>query len=264
VEAGNYPAIILDRPMFAVYVPAPGAAPIGPFAISPGGLMRVQALLFPALAERLNLPLPMAGAGNAPRVGGLPSETRNLPASALRDADPNFVPTLPQGGAPDRATRRGGDYGGPPDLGGKGQTGYGLEPGSPTGYGRPSLPGFGQNLQHSGRQTPQSTPSASPSPQSSSTAASPGAVQQTMPKSTPTPSPSPSPVNPNTYKPPGWSIALKMPVPVHGDGNRFSAANDAKTNNAGAAHSGMVSNAVRPGGRSAQSGRSRVKIAIWG
>ncbi len=39
--------VTVDRPMRAVYVPRPGAAPIGPFVISPEGLREVQALIFP-------------------------------------------------------------------------------------------------------------------------------------------------------------------------------------------------------------------------
>lgn len=59
--------VTLDRPMLAVYVPRSGAAPIGPFTISTSGLARVQALIFPSLAEWLaatkrvsNTPYPVA------------------------------------------------------------------------------------------------------------------------------------------------------------------------------------------------------------
>jgi hypothetical protein len=46
------------RPMLAIYIPGPGQAPIGPFVISSAGLMQLQAVLFPALAERLGLQPP--------------------------------------------------------------------------------------------------------------------------------------------------------------------------------------------------------------
>jgi hypothetical protein len=67
--------VLLDRPMLAAYVPAPGMAPIGPFSLSWEGLGRINALLFPAIAARLaqpkksgfqlhiGLPLPFFGGG---------------------------------------------------------------------------------------------------------------------------------------------------------------------------------------------------------
>jgi hypothetical protein len=45
--------VSLDQPLLAAYVPARGVAPIGPFTISLSGLARVQALIFPSLAEQL-------------------------------------------------------------------------------------------------------------------------------------------------------------------------------------------------------------------
>lgn len=57
VTAGGR-TVTADRPMLAIYVPYPGAAPIGPFAISRSGLTQLQAVLFPALAERLGLQPP--------------------------------------------------------------------------------------------------------------------------------------------------------------------------------------------------------------
>lgn len=212
VTAGNYPAVIVDRPMFAVYVPAPGAAPIGPFAISPAGLMRVQALLFPVLAERLGLPPPMAGNGNPLTIGGLPSETRNLPASALRDADPNWVPTLPP---TERGFsgpgRRGQDWPGPSGKGAKSG-----EPEPTRGYRGPSgqtpmidLPRGQDRVRQSGAGTTQSSTGspaatgANPTPSSSSqppVTSSPNgrgvpsqpkqsAPAQPLPQPTPTPTP---------------------------------------------------------------------------
>src|SRR5579863_6577751 len=51
VTAGGK-TVLLDRPMLAAYVPAPGMVPIGPFFISRGGLARINSLLFPLVAER--------------------------------------------------------------------------------------------------------------------------------------------------------------------------------------------------------------------
>jgi hypothetical protein len=197
VEAGNYPAIVLDRPMLAVYVPAPGAAPIGPFAISRGGLMRVQALLFPALAERLNLPLPMAGAGNAPRVGGLPSETRNLPASALRDADPNWVPTVsPTESGFSGSGRRGQDWLEPP---GKGATSGGRsEPRPSEGYGGEwgpipiDVPRGQDRPRPSGAGTTTQSTAGTPSGQTAQGQPRKSTTTQSVPQPTPTPTPSPA------------------------------------------------------------------------
>ena len=39
----------------AVYIPYPGAMPIGPFTISDAGLRQIQALLYPSVAQRLGL-----------------------------------------------------------------------------------------------------------------------------------------------------------------------------------------------------------------
>lgn len=84
-------SVLLDRPMLAVYIPAPGMAPIGPFFLSREGLGRINALLFPGIAERradrdrprrpgfqfrIGLPLPGFGGGNdepsSPRTQGKP------------------------------------------------------------------------------------------------------------------------------------------------------------------------------------------------
>lgn len=43
------------QPMEAVYIPYPGAQPIGPFVISDAGLRQLQALLYPSVAQRLGL-----------------------------------------------------------------------------------------------------------------------------------------------------------------------------------------------------------------
>ncbi len=73
--------VTVDRPMEAVYIPYPGAQPIGPFVISEAGLRQLQALLYPSVAQRLGLqgPFdpnrtfapapPIEEAGGAPRRG---------------------------------------------------------------------------------------------------------------------------------------------------------------------------------------------------
>lgn len=43
-------SVDIEAPMLAVYVPRAGAQPIGPFRISPKGLMHLRDLIFPALA----------------------------------------------------------------------------------------------------------------------------------------------------------------------------------------------------------------------
>jgi hypothetical protein len=65
VTAGGK-TVQVDRPGLAVYVPGPGRAPIGPFAISPRALMQVQALLYPSVADRLGLRGPDDNLGGDP------------------------------------------------------------------------------------------------------------------------------------------------------------------------------------------------------
>ncbi|MES1971748.1 MAG: FecR family protein [Pseudomonadota bacterium] len=101
VTAGNR-TVTIDRPMRAVYVPRPGAAPIGPFVLSPRGLLQLQALIFPSLAPRF---------GFAPEQAGLPAypgETNpprgrifppgGYPGESGPPARPgSYVPAIPQG-----------------------------------------------------------------------------------------------------------------------------------------------------------------------
>ncbi|MFT4026697.1 MAG: FecR domain-containing protein [Novosphingobium sp.] len=61
VEAGGK-TVDLDRPLLAVYVPAPGAAPIGPFTISLSG----QAVLNDLILPRLDRRLPQGGQAQMP------------------------------------------------------------------------------------------------------------------------------------------------------------------------------------------------------
>jgi hypothetical protein len=101
--------VTIDRPMRAVYVPRPGAVPIGPFIISPEGLREVQALIFPSLAPRFGIgpepggqayypadsgprprPYPLRGPGDYP--GGFPG------SPAQPQGPGSYIPSLPQGG----------------------------------------------------------------------------------------------------------------------------------------------------------------------
>lgn len=58
--------VTLDRPSLAVYIPRPGAAPIGPFLISRAGLIRIQQLLSPPLSLVPALAASPSGPGAAP------------------------------------------------------------------------------------------------------------------------------------------------------------------------------------------------------
>lgn len=75
VESGGR-TVDLDRPLQAVYVPGPGAVPIGPFTISLDGLARVNDLILPAIEAR-------------------PGEPSRNPYLQRRDNDRRFVPGLP-------------------------------------------------------------------------------------------------------------------------------------------------------------------------
>lgn len=64
VSAGGR-TVAVDRPLLAVFVPGPGRAPIGPFRISASGLLQIQALLYPSVAERLGWRGPADNLGTA-------------------------------------------------------------------------------------------------------------------------------------------------------------------------------------------------------
>jgi hypothetical protein len=72
--------VVLDQPGLAAYIPRPGAAPIGPFRISTGGLARVQDELAPRWARSLaGKGIPdeaIVGAAAAAVVGGILLGTR--------------------------------------------------------------------------------------------------------------------------------------------------------------------------------------------
>lgn len=57
VTAGGR-TVAVTEPMRAVFVPAAGRPPIGPFLLSERGYAQLRALLFPLLAQRLGIPIP--------------------------------------------------------------------------------------------------------------------------------------------------------------------------------------------------------------
>lgn len=77
---GGQATVVLDQPGLAAYIPRPGAAPIGPFRISIGGLARVQDELAPRWARSLaGKGIPdeaIVGAAAAAVVGGILLGTR--------------------------------------------------------------------------------------------------------------------------------------------------------------------------------------------
>lgn len=86
--------VSLDQPLLAAYVPARGMAPIGPFTISLSGLARVQALIFPSLAEHLASRPPIT---DTPAYQPPPSDRTRprgwaLPVPMDQDAGPAPVP----------------------------------------------------------------------------------------------------------------------------------------------------------------------------
>lgn len=110
VSAGGR-TVTADRPMQAVYVPYEGAAPIGPFVLSNTGLSQLQAVLFPALAERLGLQPPIdpdrsyAPPTDWTRPGDddprLPRPRRPFPGGQdLNGRPPGYNPQLPYGSVP--------------------------------------------------------------------------------------------------------------------------------------------------------------------
>lgn len=174
--------VTIDRPMLAVYVPAAGRAPIGPFVISPPGLQQVQALIFPGVAQAMAFE-PNSRTG----TGFVPTDRSGRP--------PRYPGYRPPGGNPDDYQGPGGYPGqggfpGPgrfPDLpptdqgqmsqdpAGQGQAGQGQKSPDPAGQGQPS----GQ-----GQQPGQGKPKK-PNPQPQS------AIQAPAPSPTPTPTPTP-------------------------------------------------------------------------
>src|SRR3569623_1559686 len=171
--------VSVTQPMRAVFVPAAGMAPIGPFVFSPRGYDQMLALLFPLLAQRLGLNIPgerpFTPYGNGPR-----------------DERPPLPPP--------------GRYGYP------GQQGQGQGPRSPQ-YGMPGFPGSGQGLPNfpgegQGNQGTQGA-QGGPNQRSTSTMQQPAG----QPSAAPSPAPSPSP----TYSRPSPTYSPQpSPTPVPG------------------------------------------------
>lgn len=144
--------VTIDRPMLAVYVPAAGRAPIGPFVISPAGLQQVQALIFPGVAQAMAFE-PNSRTG----TGFVPTDSGRRP--------PRYPGYRAPGGNPD-------DYQGPGGYPGQGGfPGPGRFPDLPaagqgqTGQGGPNDPPAGQGAKvQAGGQAPAPTPTPTPPP----------------------------------------------------------------------------------------------------
>lgn len=160
--------VTIDRPMRAVYVPRPGAAPIGPFIISPEGLREVQALIFPSLAPRF---------GIGPEPGGQAYYPGNT--------GPRSRPSYPLG--------RGGGYPG-------GYPGGSAQPQGPGSY-IPSFPA-GAFQQPVGQQQQSAPPSTLSAPQSPTPTPTPTPTYTPTPTPTPTPTYTPTPTPTPTQSPP--------------------------------------------------------------
>ncbi len=170
VTAGGR-TVTVNAPMRAVFVPAAGQPPIGPFILSPRGYGQMRALLFPLLAQRLGIAIPGErpfapyGAGDRDRRSPLPRG--RYPGYPAGQTGPN-MPANP----------------------------YGLPDVPGTGQGIPNFPGnAGPSPQPQAQGQPQPQPQGQPQPQPQgqpSPAAAPAA---------PPPAPPPSP-NDNGPPPP--------------------------------------------------------------
>jgi hypothetical protein len=191
--------VSLDQPLLAAYVPARGVAPIGPFTISLSGLARVQALIFPSLAEQLanrppiaDTPVYQPPVSSRPRPRGyalpVPMEGDSGPALVPSFGDvPIFRPSARPEPAPQRAQSA------PP----------------------PS-------------QAPQSAPVTPPSQTPQSTPATPSSQPSAPPASAPAPAPAPSlqsaPAQPSAQPapatPPSQSVAPQQTPLSHVPANQ--------------------------------------------
>lgn len=155
--------VAVTQPMRAVFVPAAGQPPIGPFVLSERGYGQLRALLFPLLAQRLGIPIP--------------GERRFIPYGN-GDRDRRSLPP-PSGAFP-----------GYPDAG---QPGQGVPPDS---YGVPGVPSYGTAIP----QTPGgSLTTQGQSPTGGATQPTP----QYSPTPSPTPQPQPQPQPPPPPQPVG-------------------------------------------------------------
>ena len=99
VTAANQ-TVAFDRPMLAAYVPAPGAAPIGPFTLSADGLRRLEGLVFASLAEQLRSAT-TSGSGYKPVTPYSGSKSKppwaNGPGNSWLGGPPGSPPTSGSG-----------------------------------------------------------------------------------------------------------------------------------------------------------------------
>jgi hypothetical protein len=172
VTAGGR-TVSVDQPMRAVFVPAPGATPIGPFIISPRGYAGLRALLFPLLAQRLGLSIP-----------------GERPFTPYGNGQRDDRPPLPPPGA----------FGYPGQLPGQ-FPGQGREPRSPQ-YGAPGFPDSGRGFPDfpGGSQGTQGSPNQRTTSTTTQPAGQPTPAPSPSPTASPQPSPSPTRV---PGKPPG-------------------------------------------------------------
>lgn len=173
-----------DRPLLAIYVPGPGMAPIGPFPISPGGLMQLQALLHPALADRFGWRQPADNLATVPPGQGMPL----YPA-------PRDRPRLPR----------------PPMPGG----GFDDEPPGQRGVQLPNLPNLQPPPPRPRTQAPPPRPTnqPTPTPQPRTAAPPPPPSPAAAPTPTPTPNQPPSSVAAPPPPPPPPPPSLKSAPP---------------------------------------------------
>lgn len=179
VSAGGK-TVSLDRPLLAVFVPRAGAQPVGPFAISLSGLMRVQGLIFPSL--------------DAWRVATRPAATGTYVVPPTRQV--RRVRPIPGGYPEDSYVDDG------PSPGGWGP-GYGT--------GVPSMPSMPRRAAERPPQAPAPTEPTRPSPTRQEQVPAP----QDTPMADPPPSaPPPSPPPPSPPPPPAPSQPVETgPTP---------------------------------------------------
>ncbi|MCW3849409.1 FecR family protein [Sphingomonas sp. LB-2] len=179
--------VTVDQPMLAVYVPYPGATPIGPFTISPEGLRQIQALLYPSVAQRLGLKGPFD-----------PSRTF-VPAPPIEEG-----PTS----GPRRLPRRAGDY---PEA--RGLPGDDGPPGTDMGVPMPldRLRDAPQPRPRRTQQQPAAAPAPTPTPSPAAIDRAPNPNQGKP--SAPPPPPPPPPAPPPSLKSAPPSPAFVAPTP---------------------------------------------------
>lgn len=123
VSAGGA-TVDLDAPLLAVFVPSPGAQPIGPFKLSLPGLARLEGLILPPARPNLQgggstyappppppyrppyyMPGPDGGPGGGPGdyVPTLPSIPQTSPTPQGGGSPAPVAPAAPQGQSPDPA-----------------------------------------------------------------------------------------------------------------------------------------------------------------